>query len=178
MKTKILFYTICAAMLCMILGSSTAFSTPSGNTFTSPTKGFSITFPSDWEMRKAFMGTEVAAIRPNVTPQERFGENVNVAVDDFKNPMTLDAYYQASMQGMGQYLHNFKVLAKGNTAINGQQALWIIYKHQYNGLDLKVLAYLLVGPKHGYVITCTSTPSRFEQWHSTFERIAGTFRLD
>jgi len=98
-------------------------------------------------------------------------------VEELSHPWTLKDYVQANVANMQKLLTDFKPVSHGTTTIDGMPASWMIYNHRMGAYKLKVIVYLMVKDKRGYVITCSSVPARFAQWQKSFQNIAMTFQF-
>jgi hypothetical protein len=53
----------------------------------------------------------------------------------------------------------------------------IHYTHTLQGINLDVLAYILVKDNMAYIITCTAKDGKLEKFKDDFEKTVGTFKI-
>ena len=82
------------------------------------------------------------------------------------------------MRAIKSMLENFVEYERGQIALNGTPARWLLYSYASGQVSFKALAYLMVSGNTGFVLTCGSTPETFAQNRPVLEQIAGTFRLE
>jgi serine/threonine-protein kinase len=140
-------------------------------------KGFSINLPSMWEVKEGFMGTTVLALSPQENPSDQFRENINVVVAELPKKVALEDYVQANVTNMSRLLTDFQVHEKGQLILSNTDARWVIYSHRMGTLNIKVLVYVLVQGRRGYVITCSAAPEQFPKYKSKFEEIVQSFKF-
>ena len=155
---------------------------PAGNdrqaakTFQSAEKGFSITFPADWEI-KPNPPTIVTALRP-AAPGDTFRENVNVVVEALPKPMTPRQYLDAAIALMKKSLPDFAEIDRDKAALQVADAGYVIYTYKMGPMQVKNVAYVIPRGLSCFVITCTATPDTFLEYWGDFEDIALSFKLD
>jgi hypothetical protein len=135
-------------------------------------KRFSLDLPGDWEIREKFFATAVMAVRPGSSPE--FKESINVTTEDLPEARSLGEYMALTLQKMPQALKGFQVLEKGVSYLGGRESRWMVFSHTMGRRQLKVISYTLVKASRAYLITCTSTPEKFDEYRPLFETIAGS----
>ncbi len=135
-------------------------------------KSFSLDLPGDWEIREKFFATVVMAVRRGSSSE--FKESVNVTTEDLPATRSLDEYMALTLQKMPQVLKGFRVLEHGVSYPDRRESRWMVFSHTMGRRELKVISYTLVRASRAYVITCTSTPEKFDEYQPLFETIAGS----
>jgi hypothetical protein len=149
---------------------------PAAKTFQSAEKGFSITFPADWEI-KPNPPTIVSASRP-AAPGDTFRENVNVCVEALPRPLTPDEYVDAAIALLKKTFPGTAEVERGKVALGGADARYIVYTFKIGALQLKNLAYSVPRGLTCFVITCTATPDTFDKYRPAFEEIANSLKME
>jgi hypothetical protein len=152
-----------------------ALSAPSAEAYDSPKDGYAIDFPSRWQTREQVMGTSVISLSPLESKKDTFAENVNVVVEDLGADATLEAYTEASVKVLKQYLNAPKLVENKRVTLGGYPAQRLVYEHTQGQFKLRGLAYLVVAGSKGYVLTCTAETAQFAKYQAQFEKICRTF---
>ena len=141
-------------------------------------KGFSIRFPDKWETKEGFMGTTILAVSAQEGPADTFRENVNVYVEELPRVYSLEEYWQLSLTNLRKLMTDFKEYDSGKATIGGEEATWLIYSFRMGTVKTKVIVYALVKGRRGYVITCSAGPDKFDEYKTTLEEIAESFKFE
>jgi hypothetical protein len=158
----------------LILGAA-VLSAPSAEAYVSPQDGYAIDFPSRWQTREQVMGTSVIGLSPLESKKDTFAENVNVVVEELGADATLEAYTEASVKVLKQYLNSPKLVENKRVTLGGLPAQRLVYEHAQGQFKLRGLAYLVVAGSKGYVVTCTAETTQFAKYQGPFEKICRTF---
>jgi hypothetical protein len=139
---------------------------------------FSIAFPSNWAIKRNQMGAALIGIAPLAHPADTFAPNVNVNVVDNSSGLDLDQFYSRQFDANAalRILRDFSMIQQGDATIGSRPVKQVVYVHRTPTHSLKVLAYLVLAGATGYVITCSATVDRFEEYLPTFEAICACFR--
>lgn len=127
--------------------SSTPESTQEGfKRFVNEDKGYSIQFPSNWEVRKGMMGLDVFALSPMTGQEDSFRENVNVLSEKLPQKVDLDGYYKASLDALKQEIPGFSLISSSPVEIDGMKGYRIEFTHGsgQGDVDAIVIQYILV----------------------------------
>ncbi|HPO46994.1 MAG TPA: hypothetical protein PK875_14500 [Spirochaetota bacterium] len=89
--------------------------------FRDRSKGFSIVFPDDWEIRtKGLLGaTVVQALSPLEEKGDPFRENINVSVEDLSKDVGLSYYREITFENMARALDEFRELERNHACADG-----------------------------------------------------------
>ncbi len=140
-------------------------------------KRFSISLPKGWEQRQDAMGAAVIALRPMDNKKDSFRENVNVVVEPLNTKMTAKQYFDASQAVLAKAFTEFHLEKKGHSTIDSHDYYWSIFTHRLGTTRAKVLQYMTVDAKNGFVITGSALPATFPKFLPQFETIAKSFRI-
>lgn len=140
-------------------------------------KGFSITFPKNWETKEGIAGAVVASLSPRESDSDNFRENVNIVIEDLPKDLTSEEYYQAGIVNLRK-VPDFKEDQKGKITIDGKEAVWLIASHKSSNVSAKMIQYYVVKGKKAYVITGTALADSFGKYKPQFDQIAQSFKSE
>lgn len=141
-------------------------------------KGFSIQVPSGWDIEENKMRTDLIAVSPAEGPEDSFRENFNVLVEQLATNMTSDEYYQKGIPLFKQFAVDFVQHGSGTERIDGTDFRYDIISHRMGPLKIKVLQYLTVRQKKGYLVTFSAADDKFDFYMPMFKEIAKGFRFE
>jgi len=176
-RTAILL--IGAVLIVSVLASGCTFNV--GNTTTSSTtttytssKGYSITYPSDWS--KPDEQNNGAAV-VFLTPTNNKTENLNVQVYNLTASDTL-SNITSSIRSEVENFSDFKLIDAGNTTLAGNPAYKIVYTATTsNGNNLKVTQIWTVKDGKEYIITYKGAPTNYETHLSAAQKMIDSFQI-
>lgn len=136
--------------------------------------GFSFVPPPGWEVRP-FPGLKFrAAVGP---PAAGFAPNINI-IDDV-NPLPLDDYVQANLNGLRQMTQNFRLVRQeAFKTAEGLEGGRLIGENDQQGRRLRQTSYFFARGGTKYVVTCSALAEGGEQFDPVFEATMKTFRFD
>lgn len=140
-------------------------------------KGFSITFPKNWETKEGIAGAVVASLSPRESDSDNFRENVNIVIEDLPKDLTSEEYYQAGIVNLRK-VPEFKEEQKGKMSIDGKEAVWLIASHKSSNVSAKMIQYYVIKGKRAYVITGTALADTFGKYKPQFDQIAQSFKAE
>lgn len=140
-------------------------------------KDYKITLPENWQVQRGFMGLDVFAAAPFENKEVGSRANISVISTEGDQELTLDQYFNLNIENLKSKLSDFKQIESGKAMLSGTEARKLVYSHQMNGLDIKVIQYFILKGKKGYVITCAASADVFPKYADTFERSVRTFQL-
>ena len=149
-------------------------------TYKDTTKGFLINIPSHWKygVNKAMPKLALVAMHIPSTQGEtvRNNFNINVVSTSGKN---LDQTF-ATFRNALKAADDFRIVAIGDTTINGAEFKWIIETHTNQVSRKAMLNYDFVTMKGDktYILTLVTSAEAFPEVKSLFENIAQSFRID
>jgi hypothetical protein len=124
------------------------------------------------------MGAAVIALAPRAGEEDAFQENVNVVVENLARPMPPREYWQGSRDAMSRMLRDFKGGQVRDVTIDQRPWVAADYTHRTEMSRLKVLVFLGVYGRTGYVITCTAALGAYDSYRDQFDTVAHSFRIE
>ncbi|MCE1246165.1 MAG: DcrB-related protein [Firmicutes bacterium] len=176
MKKRHLAIITLVALFVVGIMASQAFA-DTMKTYTNKAKGFSIDFPSKWEVKEKVSDVDVIALSPVEGKSDKFRENVNVIALTVPTSVTLKVFYDENVKDMKKKLKKFTVVSESNTKINGQDARKLVYTHNMYNHTMKAAAYVMLKGGKACFITCTAAPETYSKWEAEFDKIAKTTKF-
>lgn len=172
-----LLIKITALVFMMLILITPAF-TADFETYENKEGGYSISYPSKWELRKLDSKknrTQIGIISPSEGSKDIFIENVVImSFNNISRKITVEEYFNANLIKLKE---KYKIISKGTSKINGVEAKWVKCLKS-DGQKLKIMQYYLVKDDNLYLITCGSTVSNYKNYKSTFDKIIQSFNLN
>jgi len=139
--------------------------------------GISLVFPSNWQIMKGKMGTDLIALAPSYDPEDLFRENINIIYAKMDLPITPEQYYNYNIQSLEQLLNDFDLEKSEFITLGDVPAKKIIFTHTMGVLSTKVMQYLVIKDSHAYVITFTADSIDFEKILPLFTEIGSSLQI-
>jgi hypothetical protein len=143
-------------------------------------KGFSINIPKKWEIKKDFMGADMAALDPEGVGATQFRPNVTVVSEKVPQGMRPHDYYRLqfkSIQSLTGHIRQFHLYENKFVMIDGQQGKRLVYGYSLGELKVMVVSCAVISNGTGYVITGTTTYDSFNTFKETFLKVYKSFRF-
>ena len=164
----------------LIIGSSTAIAAET-QTYTSPTEGFEISYPSNWRVVEQ-NGTN-PSLSPDIRvilfapPESGHNDNVNVVVHHGNDPPPLDVLRQFVIKGVSDRLDSFKLVEQTVLQLNGHEAFSIVYSGRITQGPVKQKQYCFYSGTALYALTYTAAPDTFDRNLPLAEEIMRSIRI-
>jgi len=180
MSKKRLSVSLLVGIVAWVLlgGAPRATAAEEPNRYTNKDKGFSITFPADWERKEGQMGTIVLALSPQEGPADQFRENVNVTIEDLPKTLSSDEYVEACLGTLRKVLTDLQEHENSAMNVADAPAKRLIFSHRMDAVKVKAMQCVLVKGTRGYVITCSAAPDQFDTYRPKFDEIVQSFRFE
>ncbi len=137
-----------------------------------------ITGPEGWVQEDSMVAgrkhTKIGS--PSDGPGDKFKENMNVNSESAPG-YSSKQYGEANIATIKNQIPGVVVEDLGESMINGIAAECYTYEFDYQGVQLKDIAWYLAKDDVGYVITSTALRSTFDKYLPTFKACANTFKL-
>ncbi len=138
---------------------------------------FTIETPQGWRRSDTtFNGIKALMLyAPDV--RDGFRPSINVVTENMGNN-SFQEYVDKNLKTMQQYMTDFKLLDKGDIAINGIHAKWMKYNAKaQGGKELAAIVYAV--PQKGivYNITGVTMPGIGDEYFGVFEKVASSFSV-
>ena len=144
-------------------------------TYTDTANKVSIKYPATWE-RKPVENTVFFFWAPYLHNGQKFRENVNLSMGDAQD-LYLVEYLMDARKKMPQELEEFKEIKSQYDKINGRDCVRMIYQFRHGGVTFKNVLFIFLNNGKAYSLNFSALPETFDQFHSTFEEIAKTFKI-
>ena len=140
--------------------------------FRDRSKGFSVVFPNDWEVKtEGLLGaTVVQALSPLEEKGVLFRENVNISVEELSKDVGLSYYREITFENIARALGEFREVERNDFTLDGRKAVMTVFTHRSGALRLKVMQPLW---SSGTAATCWWAPPP----RRAFRIQAGVFRI-
>lgn len=136
--------------------------------------GFSIDYPSDWEVSEDVDGGIVTFTAPAVGAG--FSDNFNVVVGEVPDLSPL-AYYEAEVQRIQSVLPDAQILEQANVNIEGVLGRGITFTATQNGIPVGISRMLFLRDGTAYEVTFVTTADRLGLLSKLVQRIFASFRF-
>jgi hypothetical protein len=177
MNKKFALSSALFALACLVVLGS-ACKKDDRDRYVSREKGFSITVPPGWDIEEKKMNTDLIAVSPDEGMEDTFRENFNVLVEILPREMTIDEYYLKGMPIFKEFAKEFRQIASGVEEIDGAQFRYDVVSHKMGPLRIRVLQYLFVKDKKGYLITFSAADEKYDRYAGMFKEVAKGFRFE
>lgn len=139
--------------------------------------GFSLDRPESWTQQEGYMGTAVLFLSPLENKNDAFMENVNVVVEDFKQPLTLKKYTALTVEQLKQYITDAAILSVNSMrAVHGPYSE-IVYTGRQGQYELKWLCRIYLSGKRAYVVTYTAEFGQFNKYLTVANPVLSSFKV-
>lgn len=129
-------------------------------TYVNKEQGFSITYPSGWVANDQVPGAIVAFLSP--TSGTGFSTNVNVVAQAAPGSVSLDAFTNATLKQLGQFVTGYRLISQQKTTLGGVPARQIAYTGQQGKFKLHLVQVFTLRGAKFFVVTLTATESQFK----------------
>lgn len=167
----------CAMALCFLAAAASGCTGEHDKRYYCNDEQFSITFPQVWKITENLKGTRILAEVQDEEGIAVIRQNVNIVVEESAEQVTLNDYMEQQIRGL-QKLKGVKILATGESTINGTPARWLTYTYTIHDFGYQALVYALKKKNRFYVITGISQLNNFHRHESRFHQIAKSFRFE
>jgi hypothetical protein len=172
------FPLVAAAVLAALVAAGCGSEKPKTETYVSQDRGFSVTFPCDWQKSTTGYGMDLEVVPPNQADSGGFRDALFVRVEGIGKTMSLDEFFVAKVAKMAAVVPDFKEIEKGPTNLNGQDARRLVWSYAHGNTPVQSMAYFLVSGQRGYTIAGSARVDRFAQREPAFEEVMATFKVE
>jgi len=141
-------------------------------------KGFSISFPKNWEKKEGFLGSTVIALEPIDDSDGTFRSNVAVVAEPITPGMSDGDYYKLQFKSLSQltgHIKNFKLHSNRYANVGSEKAKQLVYSYNIGQLRVTVISRAVIREKTGYIITGTS--NNIVEFSNKYRKIAESFKF-
>ncbi len=141
-------------------------------------KGYQMTLPEKWMIKRNFMGLDIFAAAPDKNTAQGSRANISILTAPLANKATLETFYTDNVKDHDRFLKDFRVLQTGQVAFYGFQGKKIEYYHSsHTGEKIRTLQYFLVHGDTGLIITYAAEVDEFPKHLETFEQSVKTLKF-
>ena len=142
-------------------------------------RGFSISFPSDWELKKDYMNTAICAFSVLQNKDDDFREGVSVGYFKKDSKLTLDEFYKTNLRKSFLLKDNYYESESGLTKIAEKSTKYLICSYSVGGMSYKSIYFIFfVNQSTCCMIAGVSVPNSFNNYRIKFAKIAHSFVID
>lgn len=149
------------------------------STYTDTAHHFSIQIPTGWKygVNKNYPELLLIAQRTPVSSADTVRDNFNINTIETPHK-NLDKTFSDFLSYLPD-ARNFKLIATGDTTINGTAFKWLIETHANENSNIQMHNYDFVTVKNGktYILTMVTFSYVFDAVKPLFDSIAGSFTL-
>ncbi len=158
------------AVIAVIVGGLHAYAANEPGVYASKEHGFSIRFPSSWEIREGADGATVKALSP---PQGKspgqFRPYIRVDVETIPPTMSLDDYVQRGFNNARSAMGaEFKAHRSGRQMISHTRARWWIISYRADSVTVKGFLFLVVNGGRAYRIMSFAPLDQYATFKDVF----------
>jgi hypothetical protein len=149
--------------------------------YTNSEYGFSIEYPTDWDLEEDYMGLVVIFAGPLL--ENRYMVNVNVLIEEVPEEMTVRDYAKACVLTAKKTYENFqKIEEYKTTTIDGYDAIVMVITATVTQGEqvfaLKDTTAMIVRDKKGYGITYDVLENYHDEYLYSFNEAIRTFKFE
>jgi eukaryotic-like serine/threonine-protein kinase len=186
---KKLFIGLCLSIIAILFFVNTiavASSNPSKTVandkfilYENETHNFQINHPRKWEVAEGVMGTVVAFISPRENADDKFRENINVAVGDLAAypGLTLDKYEEISLAQLTNLITDFKLVKRGNSVISGMPAKTLVFTGRQGIFQVKFMQAYMIANNRAYVITFSAENREYRNYEEVTKEMLNSILI-
>lgn len=141
--------------------------------------GFSLNYPSDWEIMENQFGMVVSILGPLTNPL--FRTNVGVSAQDlslFGGAQNLEQVLQVTLASVKQVMTKFKIADKPkDTQLSGKPAKLFSYTAMQGKIKMKIAVVLTLHNGMVYSVAMGSTVDEFKGFSSVINTTLNSFKL-
>lgn len=144
--------------------------------------GIRIIYPTSWEkleyLEKNPYYTIVVGFRsPRGDIADTFLENMNIVVEEFSEPVTLDEYSNNAIDALAGIIPNMNLLESGNTTLAGRTAHKLVYLADKSELRQKFMQVWTIKGNKAYILTYVARPDKYNIYLGTIQKMIGSFEI-
>jgi hypothetical protein len=144
-----------------------------GREFTAPDGRYSVRVPADWiQEERAIADLAFHSSAPGMAVQ------FNITSERNDESRTLQGYAQAARQVVEETFTNVLTVSFTPVQVGSQEAMRWLYTARVNNSERLYYQLYVVEPSRAYVLTgIVPADSSFDEVRSTFDAVAGSFKL-
>lgn len=164
------------ALLCLvIIVSASSPANAKDDIFTG--SGYTVNFPSGWEISKNTDGMDGIAISPPENEKDTFRENIIIMLEDLPQGMTNKEYIDLSIDNSKKALGGFNVVSRKQITIDGQPGEQMVFEHVYEGTKIKAGQVIVINKGKAYIITLSAIPDTYAAYAPYLESVMKSMKF-
>jgi len=156
-RTKIGIIIMMASMLICVVLPTNVVAEAGMNSYTNEVNNYSIEYPESWEKQES----SYVVFRGPM--KNGFYINVNIVLEELPSSIGLEEYASTSEKQMEAAFQNYHKEKEYSSTINDEPCIIREYTCTFQGIDMKQKQVYLIDDNKAYVITCSSTPSTYDE---------------
>ncbi|MGE0587166.1 MAG: hypothetical protein AB7O48_01225 [Cyclobacteriaceae bacterium] len=139
--------------------------------------GYSIQYPSDWQLNKSpQMGMSFAILSKLTSEKDQFRENVNLLIQDLSGyDLDLDKYVEISENQIKTMITDGNLILSDRLKKDGKEFQKAMYTGKQGIFKLMFEQFYWVIGSKAYVLTLTCEENQFDVYKNTGEKILESF---
>lgn len=135
-------------------------------------------YPENYELQEGVMGVVAAFLSETKDSSDLFRENLNVIIQDLSTqPMTLEEYTNLSLDQIGVYITDSKIITSEETSLDGNPAHKVIYTGGQDQFDLKWMQIWTIVDDTAYILSYTAEANQFDNYFRIFNEMMNSFEV-
>jgi hypothetical protein len=144
-----------------------------GKEFNSDMAHYSLLFPKSWTINSGERGVVTGWSKPE--DGATVGASVTVFPGALDSPMSAADLMTRYLEGMKR--DGLEKTEEHHGEVNGRDAVWVVVNYQSNGVSRRGVVLGTTEGETAYVLTCSTSPEKFDGVRPTFEGVLGTFKV-
>lgn len=138
-------------------------------------KGYSIEYPKNWH-KQDMPRLDIVLLSPPQSSAPQARATMNIVSETLEGDITLNQFYNSSVQHLTNELKEIKVENSGDLNIHGIPSKWIEYSHKMMETNFRVLQYFLVVKNNIFLMTFSAVSEDFDHFLPIYKNIAASFK--
>lgn len=169
--------TIIVISLFLVTGCG-AKSAPEPGRYYDKARGFSIKFPTGWDLQQENGGATIVALSPEENENDMFFESVSVTVEDLPYKVSLEEFAKENDKVRSTEFGGAQEEQRGDLALANAKAKWVLFTYEMQEGTVKTLDCCTVKGRRAYLIMCDSEPDKYDSYREILEGAATSFRIE
>ncbi|MCP6758596.1 MAG: protein kinase [Fischerella sp. CENA71] len=148
--------------------------------YENPTYSIRIQYPQSWNFQQIgdpFTGDVVKFWPHSIGRTKKMTSEVNINVENLKEPTSLVEYTNSSVNEIVQFLTNARIHDSHPTKLSNLPAHEVIYSGKEDGYNIKRMAIWTLKDNQVYIITYTAEESEYEQYLEIAQKMINSLTI-
>jgi|GEM_PF-2434191 len=172
--------TAALLLFCLVIGGCSGRETRDPERYYDDERGFSVLFPDEWMLKKGDGENDpfIEATSAWENDLDEFSEYVTVDVERLPSKMSLEEYFESSLQEQILNLPNFSEIDRAEARLGEIEARYVLFDVDFPEGRNRILGYAMVNEDRGYLLTFVAEAKKYGQYETVFKEIAESFRFE